>query len=311
MSTSNSSQLTHDSQSSRRSIFQSPNERKKALRTILTRTQTLQQNGDPRALYTLQDVFKEADDIHDDATLSEKVSNQDQIVMDSEVMTVSSMVIKTCTQHLTKECSAFDKNDFIEKLLTYVENLPDTTLAEPNWAILENEIPHFNSTANYTCLLDWMNLSEQPIVVKEKKERRANVQRDTQATIQRPENVVQLEEEEKAIEKTVQQIRKLIVRLYKSNSTPIDFFQLILDPSDFGKTIENLLHVSFLIRDGHIKLNIDDEGSPMITPSTKEMSNHAREMGENGKIQNIITLDIEQWRTLKNAYRLTTPMIDF
>lgn len=140
-----------------------------------------------------------------------------------------------------------------------MENLPDTTLAEPNWAILENEIPHFNSTANYTCLLDWMNLCEQPIVVKEKKERRANVQRDAQATIQRPENVVQLEEEEKAIEKTVQQIRKLIVRLYKSNSTPIDFFQLILDPSDFGKTIENLLHVSFLIRDGHIKLSIGKE----------------------------------------------------
>lgn len=41
MSTSNSSEQTYDSQSSRRSIFRSPNERKKALRTVLTKTQTL------------------------------------------------------------------------------------------------------------------------------------------------------------------------------------------------------------------------------------------------------------------------------
>lgn len=61
--------------------------------------------------------------------------------------------------------------------------------------------------------------------------------------------------EEDSVERTVRKIRKLIVCYYKETQQPLDLFQLILHPDDFGRTIRNLLYVSFLVKDGVVKLN--------------------------------------------------------
>ena len=39
----------------------------------------------------------------------------------------------------------------------------------------------------------------------------------------------------------------------RNNNTSIDYFAFVIDSESFGKTVENILHVSFLIRDGKCK----------------------------------------------------------
>lgn len=62
-----------------------------------------------------------------------------------------------------------------------------------------------------------------------------------------------MDKEEDSVEQTVEEIFKIIRNYHKQHKNPIDFFTLVLHPTDFGKTIENILHVSFLVRDGLIK----------------------------------------------------------
>lgn len=85
-------------------------------------------------------------------------------------------------------------------------------------------------------------------------QRRKPIVRETQAAIKRPENVVTVDKEEESLEQTVK-IKGFIARYYKAHREPIDFFKLILHPRDFGKTIENMLQISFLVRDGHVKIS--------------------------------------------------------
>jgi len=71
-----------------------------------------------------------------------------------------------------------------------------------------------------------------------------------------PDKIIQQAnaKDEDSVEQTVKKIRKLIASHCKETHKPLDIFQLILHPHDFGKTIRNLLYISFLVKDGVVKL---------------------------------------------------------
>ncbi|XP_034938002.1 non-structural maintenance of chromosomes element 4 homolog A isoform X2 [Chelonus insularis] len=305
----------------RKSIFPSMYVRKQALRNILIETQILDEHNHSDALNRLEDVFKEADKIHDDISLKEKAINQDEVVLDSEVMTLSSKVIKTCGKKLTKELGDFSAEDFAEKLLRYVQNLPDVTLTEPNWEILERELPPFKNTANFMSLLCNLNRtnqkSQKQLKIEQIAAQRAQASQRSQRTRldlnvakKKPENVVQLDKDEKGVEETVLKIDYLIKNTYKTTREPINYYKLILDP-DFGKTIENMLHVSFLCRDGHIEILTDNDLNLVVIPASKEKRKNAQSRQVTHKYQHISYLDMKTWQFLKDAFRLTEPMINF
>jgi len=71
-----------------------------------------------------------------------------------------------------------------------------------------------------------------------------------------PENITLIEKVEEGSE-MVNKTNKFLNRYFKNNQCkPISFFHLVLDPNDFGHTIENIYHVSFLIRDGLAAITI-------------------------------------------------------
>lgn len=84
--------------------------------------------------------------------------------------------------------------------------------------------------------------------------KRKQAPKDAKVATKRPENVQAVAKVEDGVEETVQKIKALVSRYYKSGNSPLDFFKLILNPNDFGRTVENTLHVSFLVRDGYLKL---------------------------------------------------------
>lgn len=67
-----------------------------------------------------------------------------------------------------------------------------------------------------------------------------------------PEKVVEASniKDKDSVERTVRKIRKLIVTYYKETQKPLDFCKLILHPQDFGRTVRNVLYISFLVKDG-------------------------------------------------------------
>lgn len=54
-----------------------------------------------------------------------------------------------------------------------------------------------------------------------------------------------------------------------NNNEPIPFYRAIIDPTSFMNSVDNCFQMAFLFRDGHLFLDIDSDGLPIIKPVTK------------------------------------------
>lgn len=61
--------------------------------------------------------------------------------------------------------------------------------------------------------------------------------------------------------------RAVFKRHHLSTNYEVSLFDFAINPHSFGQTIENLFYISFLVRDGHVRLSIDDQGLPTIRKS--------------------------------------------
>jgi non-structural maintenance of chromosomes element 4 len=64
-------------------------------------------------------------------------------------------------------------------------------------------------------------------------------------------------------------LRKSLKKVLKEAGTDrLNYYQFILDPTDFGKSVENMFYMSFLIKDGYVKFEVDPQtGLPDIGES--------------------------------------------
>ncbi|CAL7933382.1 unnamed protein product [Xylocopa violacea] len=284
--------------------LRSPLERKETLRKIITKTESLGKAVNDKTIEELKTYIEETDMINAETSLEEKINNQEVVLLDSEMMNISSNVLKHYTRSFKKLVCSYDQTEFAQKLMQHLKQHSNVESEPPDWSLLESDVVRcFKTTAQYSTLLGTL----APLEKKEIKRKKLTV-KEPQAQIKRPENVVAVEEEEKGVEHTVR-VSKFISRYYKVNQKPLDFFKFILHPNDFGKTIENILQISFLVRDGKVKIMKDASGILSIQPRTKAMLTQTN-VKDSPNIQNVININMEQWKILKNIYRLEKPMIE-
>lgn len=84
---------------------------------------------------------------------------------------------------------------------------------------------------------------------------------------QRPQEIVhQKQKGEKAavddMVANVVTVQKLIVEGDKGDG--MKFLELVINPDDYGQTVENIFYASFLIKEGHAGIQVDDDGQIII-----------------------------------------------
>eukprot|EP00116_Pleurobrachia_bachei_P015332 sb/3475594/ len=119
-------------------------------------------------------------------------------------------------------------------------------------------------------------------------------------------------------ESTAHQIDRLMNFVYRLTGTPnspyphVPFYELIIHPTSFSTTVENLFHLSFLVKDGRVKLFLDDDNIPVVKFGKKDG-------GGGGDIpatraihssQVVISISMEKWRSLIRELGITKPLID-
>ncbi|MES1904359.1 MAG: hypothetical protein MHPSP_000202, partial [Paramarteilia canceri] len=89
---------------------------------------------------------------------------------------------------------------------------------------------------------------------------------------------------------------------------PIDFFYFTLNPDSFGLTVENIFHVSFLIRDQWVQIIEQEEGKLYLKPNIQQKNNYRNE--EEDEINNlsnhmVMGITKELWKKLILSYDLS------
>lgn len=54
------------------------------------------------------------------------------------------------------------------------------------------------------------------------------------------------------------------MRVYPT--VPVSHLELVVDPHSFARTLENMFHVSFIVRDGFARMRLYHDGPPVLEP---------------------------------------------
>ncbi|KAI4727715.1 hypothetical protein E4T49_04563 [Aureobasidium sp. EXF-10728] len=85
-------------------------------------------------------------------------------------------------------------------------------------------------------------------------------------------------------------------------------FDFAINPHSFGQTVENIFYISFLIKEGNIGLEMDDNGLPTIVPSIPQTVAQQREKSSM-RHQAVFSIDYSTWQRLIQAFNITEPLI--
>ncbi|CAF3728189.1 unnamed protein product [Rotaria magnacalcarata] len=124
-------------------------------------------------------------------------------------------------------------------------------------------------------------------------------------------------------EQTSQEIIRMnrcLEEAYQNNDNqPVSFFMFTIHPKLFCRSVENIFHVSFLIKEGKAELFLDENQLPVLRPSNKSDTQNDSTINNGQKssshqvislTQLILSLDIEQWETLVDVFDIQTSMIN-
>ncbi|KAI0395566.1 hypothetical protein F5Y17DRAFT_456808 [Xylariaceae sp. FL0594] len=89
----------------------------------------------------------------------------------------------------------------------------------------------------------------------------------------------------------------------------IDLLKFVVNPKSFGQTVENMFYISFLIRDGRVEVEFDEEGGlPSLQPIPLQES-EGRKPGAQ-RHQAVFSIDMALWQDIIDAFDITEPIIE-
>lgn len=119
-------------------------------------------------------------------------------------------------------------------------------------------------------------------------------------------------------EKRMRKIHEKLEKLQRRNKSGTPLLQSIIDPTSFGKTVENFFNIAFLARQKRIKiepdLNLPDD-EPIVTALGAQNVDDDEEEGEaavdtsHKAIQSVLTLDHETFQLLVKNLGITQPAV--
>ncbi|KAJ1353332.1 Non-structural maintenance of chromosomes element 4 A [Parelaphostrongylus tenuis] len=108
-------------------------------------------------------------------------------------------------------------------------------------------------------------------------------------------------DDEVSLARELDKVRKALKKAWKDESS-ICYFKFVLDPTDFGMTVQNMLYISYLIKDGHVRMTMNDEQLPVLLPvSDEERQNLLDNKSAAVTNQAIISFSYEDWEELVRA----------
>ncbi|XP_068115517.1 non-structural maintenance of chromosomes element 4 homolog A isoform X2 [Hyperolius riggenbachi] len=251
-----------------------------------------------------------------------RVTNAREAALDAQLLVMASNLGKEKANQLQEDISVFDPVSFAEDLLTFMginrmEN-PDSDTEEDGcargylppdaWHKLGTEAEkYFRRTPTFHYMLGTFNA--EPPVVRQKIDRQRKTSKVQEKSVM-PAELKEMEtSHQEATEKEVERILGYLQRYHNEEpDTPISFFDFVIDPNSFARTVENIFHVSFIIRDGFARIKLDQDKLPVIEPVAQESESQADKDNQT-RHQAVIGLSQQDWKEIIETFEITEPMI--
>ncbi|XP_004623979.1 EP300-interacting inhibitor of differentiation 3 [Octodon degus] len=114
---------------------------------------------------------------------------------------------------------------------------------------------------------------------------------------------------QESTEREVERVLGLLQTYFrKYPDTPMSYFEFVVDPHSFARTVENMFHVSFIIRDGFARMRLDQDRLPVLEPVDAGPAEDY-DLGGWGRKQGVITLSLQDWENIVATFEISQAMI--
>nr|XP_003929683.1 EP300-interacting inhibitor of differentiation 3 [Saimiri boliviensis boliviensis] len=114
-----------------------------------------------------------------------------------------------------------------------------------------------------------------------------------------------------ATEENVERILGLLQTYFrKYPDTPVSYFEFVIDPNSFSRTVENIFYVSFIIRDGFARIRLDEDRLPILEPINTNQMGEENDSNCHGRKQGVISLTLQDWKNIVAAFEISEAMIN-
>jgi len=248
--------------------------------------------------------------------LYNSVTQTREAAMDSSTIAQIAQLGKQKARALKTDMFTFNAGEFADKLVVYSGCKRGEEIPEDKWKALGQIVgKHFKRAPSYACMLGTFERTEY--IGKEKIARQRN-QADKEDFIKNKTKVKELSEVEKTNEETTakmtEHVYTLLKRFYKAyDEEPLDFFEFTVDPNSFGRTVENIFYLSFLVREGLAKVFLDDDKLPVLEPVDRKRDISGAVVAEAADTrlfnQVVVSFSHSQWREIVQVWGIDTALI--
>ncbi|XP_036980875.1 non-structural maintenance of chromosomes element 4 homolog A [Acanthopagrus latus] len=262
----------------------------------------------------LTEVLEEANKLFKD------VRQAREAALDAQLLVVATDLGKEKATQLFAEGNTFDPTAFAEHLLSFMglNRLEDGEDEQQNGDVVDGYLPKdawhrlarraeccFRTAPSFHYMMGSFHAEPPPPKQRIERQRKAP---SKEAKRIMPTQLKKMEDsQQEATEKEVERILGYLKSYYQDDPTsPISYYEFVIDPSSFSRTVENIFHTSFLIRDGLARMYLDNAKLPCIAPVEE---GEVEAGGSQSRKQCIVSFSPKIWKELIDAFDITDTMI--
>ena len=239
----------------------------------------------------LTGIMEQADD------LFHKVDSTKEMMIDSKIMLTITSIARIQALQMSANLVNFRPEDFAMNLKKKMGLDSDSRVTARSLVRLGRKLkPQVHRSPALTFMHGALATSDPgPKEVKERRKPKPNLSSALKETVTVTRTAGREDSSTTTEELVVAALRSLVRAFRDNGDQPVDYFPFVLHPTSFAASVENMFHVSFLVKEGRAGLGVDrSTGRPSIWPvATREQS-----QASGSSSQVVINLTVRDWRQL-------------
>ncbi|XP_038070924.1 non-structural maintenance of chromosomes element 4 homolog A-like [Patiria miniata] len=289
-------------------------------RTLIAETQRNRQDLIQPESDGLKDTLDRADTLFTQVTKSKCPR---EAALDSHLMVLVSSLGNERAQKLHTDFHTFDPKEFAEKLVSFMgdRRIPNeegerrnVPFPKEGWSKLGQAAKAcFRRAPAFHFMLGSFERGEAPAKTRKQSAARQK-EKDTGPAVV-PKQVQSMGKSHQEV--TTEEVERMLGILHQVTNfdaqeetqeiEPVSLFEFVINPHSFSQTVENIFHLSFLVKDGHAEVALDDDRLPIIIPRTPYIEGQTNERVDRKQV--MMSLDMTQWKEIVDVFEIKEPLI--